>query len=131
MDTDEAKYKYKKYFSWEKILENLPFILAVGGGVLILDKLIGIGAMLEPMFKKRRRWKKKKTFEAIDTAGDNIQIIDSLLKLVGLELDGDELKKVGDFLQNVGTGGKLIVSLYELMGIGGGSKGVGGYKQLN
>jgi len=129
MDSEQAKDKLRDYFSWENIVDNLPAIFTIGGILLLLDKLLSISAKLQPLVRKRR-FRKNKMFETIDTVGDNVQLLNSIVKLTGLELSGDELKKIGDVLQNIGTGGKHLANFYELLGIGKGSKRGGGYKEL-
>jgi len=129
MDTDEMKDKLKEKLSWENISESLPVILVVGVALLLLDKLLSIGAKMEPFFKKRKRFRKNRMFEIIDTIGDNIQLIDSVVKLLGIDLDDIQLKKIGDFMQNIGTGGKHLANLYGLLGLKG-SKGGGSFKEL-
>lgn len=134
MDTREAKEKIKEYVSIDKIVENLPMILLIGGGLLLLDKLLKIGVKLEPFFRRRRKFRKNRFFEIIDTLGDNIQIFDMIAKLFKIEFSKVELKKIGDLLQNIGTGGKHISTLYDLIQpkVGGllGRRDSGRFKEL-
>ena len=135
MNTIEIREKIQKKFNWNTILENLPTIALIGGGILVLDKLVDLGTKLEPVYKKVKNWNADGIFEIIDTVGDNMQIVDLILKALKIEISSDELKKASDFLQNLGTVGKHVNALWSLIApkikkarIGASSSG--NYKQL-
>lgn len=115
MDTDDIKEKLLKAFKWDSLLDNLPMILAIGGGIMLLDKFVDIGTKLEPVYRKVKKWNSDGIFEIIDTIGDNIQLLDSIFKTFKINLKGDELDKLADFLQNVGTSGKYITQMWSLI----------------
>ncbi|MBA7566088.1 hypothetical protein ES708_07775 [subsurface metagenome] len=137
MDLVETKDKLKKLFSWEKIAENLPMIVGLGVGLVVLDKVIGIGEKLAPMYEKVKRWNSDGVFEIIDSVGDNIQFVDLMFKAFDVDLGAGGLKKLADFLQSLGTGGKHLskliglVDMKKLLGVGGSGRGSGsGYKEI-
>lgn len=115
MDTNGIKDKLMKMFKWDSVLDSLPTIALIAGGILLLDKIIDISGKLEPIYKKVKRWNKDGVFEIIDTIGDNIQILDLILKAVKIDLSGDELDKLADGLQNLGTIGKHVSALWSLI----------------
>ena len=136
MDTDELRDKVLSKFNWSTLLENLPGIMAVAGGVLILDKLIDLGTKLAPVYKKVQNWNKDGVFEIIDTVGDNIQLVDLVLKAFKIDLGSDQLDKLADGLQGLATAGKHLSRLYELIapslrrsGSGGSQKKLGHYRE--
>lgn len=135
MDLVETKDKLKKLFSWEKISENLPMIIGLGVGLVVLDKLIGIGEKLAPMYEKVKYWNSDGVFEIIDTVGDNVQLVDLIFKAFDVDMGGDSLDKLADFLQSLATGGKHLskliglVDVGKLLGAGGSGRRKGsGYK---
>jgi len=137
MDLVETKDKLKGLFSWEKVAENLPMILGLGVGLVVLDKLLSIGKKLEPMYEKVKHWNSDGVFEIIDTVGDNIQLVDLIVKAFDIDLGGDNLDKLADFLQSLATGGKHLSNLLNLIDIGKllGVRGSGretgsGYKEI-
>ena len=111
----EIGQEIQERFSWDKISDNLPMILAAGVGLYILDKSIDISSKVKLLSVGTKTLNKAEFFEIVDTIGDNMQIIDLALKSFGVEIDEVDLKKVADFLQNVGTGGKYIDQLYDLI----------------
>ena len=115
MDTTEAKDKLLKTLKWDNIVNSLPLIALIGGGILIVSKVVDIGTKLAPLYKKVERWNKDAIFEIIDTVGDNIQILDIALKALKLDLSDDQLKKLADTLQNIGTAGKHMSRLWDLI----------------
>lgn len=115
IDVNEAKAKLQDAFSLEKIASNLPILLMIGAGILIVDKIVGIGVKLEPINKRIRKWNRQAVFEIIDTVGDNIQLLDTILKSLGIDIGEVSLHKLSDFLQNLATGGKHIGTLYDIM----------------
>ena len=125
MDLVETKDKLKELFSWEKIAENLPMIAGIGVVLIVLDKLIGIGEKLTPMYENVKHWNSDGVFEIIDTVGDNIQLVDLIFKAFKIDLGGDSLDKLADFLQSLATGGKHLsklmglVDFKKLLGAGG------------
>ncbi len=129
MDLVETKDKLKELFSWEKIAENLPMIAGIGVGLIVLDKLIGIGEKLAPMYEKVKHWNSDGVFEIIDGVGDNIQLVDLIFKAFKIDLGGDSLDKLADFLQSLATGGKHLskliglVDVSKLLGAGGSGRG--------
>ncbi|MBA7521569.1 hypothetical protein ES705_13676 [subsurface metagenome] len=129
MDLVETKDKLKNLFSWEKIAENLPMIAGLGVGLVVLDRLLSIGVNLEPLYKKVRQWNSDGVFEIIDSVGDNIQLVDLILKAFNVNVGEEGLKKLADFLQSLGTGGKHLsklmglVNLDKLLGAGGSGRG--------
>ncbi len=134
MDIEEAKMKAEKILSWQNIANSLPLILVIGVVLIIVDKIVGISEKIRPKWQSRKRYRKNVLFEVIDTIGDNIQLISGFIKLLGIDLGEDDLKKIADFLQNLGTGGKTLNALYDLIKpiLGGvGNKGKrGNYKEL-
>lgn len=115
MDTVELKDKLGSIFKWDALLENLPGILLAVGGIILLDKLVDIGGKLEPVYKKVKEWNKDAVFEIIDTVGDNIQLLDLILKAVGVDLNEGQLDRLADSLQNLGTVGKHVSRLWSLI----------------
>lgn len=136
MDLVETKDKLKDLFSWEKVAENLPLIAGIGIGLIVIDKLLGIGKKLEPMYEKVKHWNSDGVFEIIDTVGDNIQLVDLIFKAFKVDVGGDNLDKLADFLQSLATGGKHLsklmgmVDLSTLLGAGGSGRGKSGYKEI-
>ncbi len=114
----EYKDKLKEWFSWDKIQENLPAILAIGGCVLLLDKLLDLSTKLKPVYKKVKELNKNEIFETIDTGGDQIQFLSKMftpaLKLLKIEVDETQWHALADFLQNVGTAGKDLGAIIDL-----------------
>ncbi len=115
METNEIKDKLQNTFKWDNLLQGLPAILLLGGGIILLDKIIDISSKLEPVYSKVKRWNQDGVFEIIDTIGDNIQIVDLILKALKINLSDNELKRVADFLQNLGTVGKHVIALWSLI----------------
>lgn len=111
----EAKEKLMEAFSLEKVASSLPTLLLIGAGILIIDKIVGIGVKLEPINKRVRKWNRQAVFEIIDSVGDNIQLLDTILKSFGIDIGEDNLHKLGDLLQNLATGGKHIGTMYDLL----------------
>lgn len=136
MDVDEVMVKFKDAFSWEAVVENLPAIAGIGVGLIIVDRLLGIGERLGPVYEKVKDWNSDGFFEIIDTVGDNIQLVDLILKAFNVDLGGRNLDKIADFLQSLATGGKHLSKLMSLLGIdkllGGRSGGSSrpGYKEV-
>jgi len=137
MDLVETKDKLKGLFSWEKVAENLPMILGLGVGLVVLDKLLSIGKKLEPMYEKVKHWNSDGVFEIIDSVGDNVQLVDLIFKAFKVDLGSDSLDKLADFLQSLATGGKHLSKLMglidfkKLLGAGGSGRGSGsGYKEI-
>ncbi len=115
IDVNEAKAKLEYMFSLEKLTSNLPMLLAIGAGILIIDKIVGIGVKLEPINKRIRKWNRHAVFEIIDTVGDNVQLLDTILKSLNIDVGENNLHKLSDFLQNLATGGKHIGTLYDML----------------
>ncbi len=114
-DIKEIGEVIKENLTWDKIGENLPLILAIGAGVYILDKSIDISGKVKLLTAGTERLNEAKFFEGIDTIGDNIQLIELILKQFKIEIGGDDLKKVADFLQNLGTAGKYIKQFVDML----------------
>ena len=138
MDVDEAKGKLMDIFSWERIAENLPLLLGFAGGLVIIDRLLSIGERLEPVYEKVKRWNSDGLFEIIDTVGDNIQLLDLVLRAFKVNLGDTNLDKLADFLQSLATGGKHLSKLIALIDVdkllggrsGGRSGGSSGFKEI-
>ncbi len=52
-------------------------------------------------------------FESIDSVGDQLQLINEISTKLGLQITDAQIKKIADFLQNVGTIGKNANKLVE------------------
>ena len=136
IEVDDVKAKFQEAFSLEKISSNLPIIAMIGAGILIIDKIVGIGVKLEPINKRVRKWNRQAIFEIIDSVGDNIQLLDTILRSFNINLGENNLKRLADFLQNLATGGKHIGTLYDLIkpsimkARGGVQPKLGNYKEL-
>lgn len=117
MDLVEVEGKLKDLFSWNKVAENLPMIAGVGIGIIVLDKLLSIGAKLEPVYKLVKQWNSDGVFEIIDSVGDNIQLVDLMFKAFKINVGGENLDKLADFLQSLATGGKHLSKLMGLIGL--------------
>jgi len=107
MEFEELKTEIKKYFNFNNIIDSLPAIGLVAGGVLFLEKILGIGEKLKPAYDVVKQYNKEQFFELIDTIADNLEFIDMKLKVFNLDA-GDVIKKIGDFLQKIGVAGKYI-----------------------
>lgn len=137
MDVDEAKVKLQNLFSLEKVAENLPIIIGLGVGLIVLDKLLDLGTKLAPVYEKVKQWNSDGVFETIDSVGDNIQLVDLFLKAFKINVGDKNLDKLADFLQSLATGGKHLSKLWglidigKLLGAGGSGRGTGsGYKEI-
>jgi len=137
MDVDEAMVKFKEFFSWEKIADNLPMLAGVAVGLIIVDRLLGLGERLAPVYDKVKDWNSDGVFEIIDSVGDNVQLLDLVFRAFKINLGGRNLDKIADFLQSLATGGKHLSKLMALIDIdkllGGRSVGRGrdsGYKEI-
>jgi len=105
---EEIKEKIVENLSWDKIIENLPTVLLIAIGVYILDKAVDIESKIKPLTETSQRLSKAEVFEALDTIGDYIQVIDLGLKQFGISMNEVQLKKIADFLQNIGAAGKIV-----------------------
>ncbi len=100
VDVRDIGEKIKEGLTWEKLGDNLPAMLAVGGVILIADRLLGLGDKLKPVMNWVKSLNEAEVYETIDTVGDNIQFIDLALRAFNIEIGKEDLKKLGDFLQN-------------------------------
>ena len=107
--------KIQEGLSWEKLGDNLPAVITVGGIILILDRLVGLGDKLKPVTDWVKGLNEADVYETIDTVGDNIQLVDLALRAFKIEIGKEDLKKIGDFLQNIGTGGKYLSKLLDVV----------------
>ncbi len=117
MNIEEAKEKAKDYLSWNNIFESLPIVIVFAIILFAVDKIVNISGKIgsSSRFKRRKRYTNKILFEVIDSLGDNIQLLDGALGMFNIKLGDNDLKKAADFLQNLGTGGKRLDDLYQLL----------------
>ena len=115
VDVRNIGEKIKEGLTWEKLGDNLPAVITIGGIILILDKLVGLGDKLKPVTNWVKGLNEAEVYETIDTVGDNIQLVDLALRAFKVEIGKDDLKKIADFLQNVGTGGKYLSKLLDVV----------------
>ncbi|MBD3156624.1 hypothetical protein GF369_02225 [Candidatus Peregrinibacteria bacterium] len=128
VNLDEIGEKIKDAFSLDKMIDSLPMMLLVGGGLWIGSRVLDLGEKLEPVYNWVRRYNRDEFFEMVDTFADNMQFIEKTLKTFDIDLGNFDLKKVADFLQNVSAGGKWLAMLYDTV-FSKFSKGNGGRGQ--
>lgn len=115
VDVRDLGEKIKEGLTWEKLGDNLPAVITIGGIILILDRLVGLGDKMKPVTDWVKGLNEAEVYETIDTVGDNIQLVDLALRAFKIEIGKEDLKKIGDFLQNVGTGGKYLSKLLDVV----------------
>lgn len=131
----EIGEKVKSRLSWDKIADNLPIIATIALGLFVLDKSIDIGGKVKILTEGSKRLNQAEFFEGVDTVGDQIQLFDSILKCFDINLGEFDLKRIGDFFQNLGTSGKYIKQLTDIFkdkfgGSFSGSSGSSGSRKI-
>ncbi len=112
--TEEVWNKIKKYLT---PANGVKALVGVGVGVGILygiDKVFGMSEKYKDIIEKiNAKISSNDTFETVDSFGDYLEFISDLTKSFGMKLDEGQVNKIGNFLQRIGTGGKILVKIID------------------
>ena len=122
MDLNDLVKTIKKNLTWDKILEYGPVVLIGGAALYGIDRAAKISNSLKEsgVADFVKRYNRNDFFEGIDTVGDIMELVNSLLAGLGIDIGKDNIKKIADFLQKLGNSGKiidLIVGTFERKGL--------------
>ena len=98
---EEIGQKVKNFFQLENWMDSIPIMLTVGGGLLIGNQVLGLGEKLKPVYEWMRQYNKQEFLEFIDTVADNLELVDKVAALFGIEDVGEWTDKIADWLQEV------------------------------